>query len=113
MCRACRTRDRLEARGLVERRPDPGDRRKTWVHARPVEHEHIGAAYDEILRQMGEVHARYSVAELQTVLRYLDDAHAINTDAQAWPAKSPTPSARRSTRSTPPAPTTRPSPTPT
>jgi len=72
-----RVLDRLEARGLVERRPDPGDRRKTWVHARPVEHEHIGAAYDEILRQMGEVHARYSVAELQTVLRYLDDIKQV------------------------------------
>ena len=72
-----RVLDRLEARGLVERRPDPGDRRKTWVDARPVEHEHIGAAYDEILRQMGEVHARYSVAELQTVLRYLDDIKQV------------------------------------
>ncbi len=72
-----RVLDRLEAKGLVERRPDPGDRRKTWIHALPVEHEHIGAAYDEILRQMGDVHARYSVAELQTVLRYLDDIKQV------------------------------------
>lgn len=72
-----RVLDRLEAKGLVERRPDPGDRRKTWIHAFPVEHEHIGAAYDEILRQMGEVHAQYSVAELTTVLRYLDDIKRV------------------------------------
>src|SRR3954449_3059186 len=68
-----RVLDRLEAKRLVERRPDPGDRRKTWVHALPFDDEQVGAAYGEILRQMGEVHARFSVAELQTVLRYLDE----------------------------------------
>ena len=67
-----RVLDRLEAKGMVERRPDPDDRRKTWVHAVPFDHEHVGAAYDEILRQMHEVHAGFTVAELQTVLRYLD-----------------------------------------
>jgi DNA-binding MarR family transcriptional regulator len=72
-----RVLDRLEAKGLVERRPDPEDRRKTWVHALPVEDAQIGAAYDEIVRQMGEVHARYSVAELETVLRYLDEIKRV------------------------------------
>lgn len=72
-----RVLDRLEVKGLVERRPDPGDRRKTWVHALPFEDEQIGAAYDEILRQMGEVHARFSVAELQTVLRYLHEIKQV------------------------------------
>jgi DNA-binding MarR family transcriptional regulator len=72
-----RVLDRLEVKGLVERRPDPDDRRKTWVHALPFEHEQIAAAYGEILRQMGEVHARFSVAELQTVLRYLDEIKQV------------------------------------
>jgi DNA-binding MarR family transcriptional regulator len=72
-----RVLDRLEAKGLVERRPDPDDRRKTWVDALPFEHEQIGAAYGEILRQMGEVHSRFSVAELQTVLRYLDEIKQV------------------------------------
>jgi DNA-binding MarR family transcriptional regulator len=72
-----RVLDRLEAKGLVERRPDPGDRRKTWVHAVPFEDEQVGAAYGEILRQMDEVHARFSVAELQTVLRYLDEIKQV------------------------------------
>jgi DNA-binding MarR family transcriptional regulator len=66
-----RVLDRLEAKGMVERRPDPSDRRKVWVHALPFNDERVGAAYAEILRQMDEVHARFTVAELQTVLRYL------------------------------------------
>ncbi|HEV7148368.1 MAG TPA: MarR family transcriptional regulator [Pedococcus sp.] len=66
-----RVLDRLEAKGMVERRPDPSDRRKVWVHAVPFNDDRVGAAYAEILRQMDEVHARFTVAELQTVLRYL------------------------------------------
>jgi DNA-binding MarR family transcriptional regulator len=67
-----RVLDRLEGRGLVERHPDPSDRRKTWVHAVPFDDEHVMAAYGEILRQLDEIHAGFTVAELRTVLRYLD-----------------------------------------
>jgi DNA-binding MarR family transcriptional regulator len=66
-----RVLDRLEAKGMVERRPDPSDRRKTWVHTLPFEDAGVHAAYAEILRQMDEAHAGFTVAELQTVLRYL------------------------------------------
>ena len=68
-----RVLDRLESKGLVERRPDAGDRRKIWVHAKPFDDERVMAAYAEIVGQMELVHAGYSVAELQTVLRYLHD----------------------------------------
>ena len=68
-----RVLDRLEAKGLVERRPDAGDRRKIWVHAKPFDDERVMAAYAEIVGQMELVHAGFSVAELQTVLRYLND----------------------------------------
>ncbi len=68
-----RVLDRLERRGMIERQPDPHDRRKLWVHARPFLDEQVLAAYDEILRQMDQVHAGYTVAELQTVLRYLSE----------------------------------------
>ncbi len=66
-----RVLDRLEGKGMVERKPDPEDRRKVWVNPLPFEEEHVGAAYDEIVRQMSEVHTEFTVAELQTVLRYL------------------------------------------
>jgi DNA-binding MarR family transcriptional regulator len=64
--------DRLEAKRLVERRPDPDDRRKVWVAALPLDAPQVHAAYAEILRHMEEIHAGFTVAELQTVLRYLD-----------------------------------------
>ncbi len=67
-----RVLDRLEGKGLVRREPDPSDRRKTWVHAVPLDHPEVGAAYATILRQMEEVHAGFTVAELTTVVRYLD-----------------------------------------
>ncbi|MGA8247584.1 MAG: MarR family transcriptional regulator [Nocardioides sp.] len=68
-----RVLDRLEAKGLVERRPDAADRRKTWVHAHPFDDERVTAEYASILQRMDRVHARYTVAELQTVLRYLNE----------------------------------------
>ena len=68
-----RVLDRLEAKGMVERRPDATDRRKTWVHALPLDDEKVHAQYAEILRQMEEAHAAFTVAELQTVLRYLNE----------------------------------------
>jgi DNA-binding MarR family transcriptional regulator len=67
-----RVLDRLEAKGMVERRPDPHDRRKLWVHPLPFDDQRVAAAYGEILRQMEELHAGFTVAELQTVLRYLE-----------------------------------------
>jgi DNA-binding MarR family transcriptional regulator len=67
-----RVLDRLEAKGMVERRPDPDDRRKTWVHAIPFDNAQVDAAYGDILRRLDEIHAGFTVAELKTALRYLE-----------------------------------------
>ena len=67
-----RVLDRLEAKGMVRREPDPDDRRRTLVHALPFDHPEAGAAYASILEQMEAVHSDFTVAELKTVVRYLD-----------------------------------------
>lgn len=67
-----RVLDRLEAKGMVERSPDPEDRRKVWVHAVQLHDERIESAYAEIVRRLEEVHTGFTVAELQTALRYLN-----------------------------------------
>lgn len=42
--------DRLAARGLVERRPAPGDRRGVLVRLTPVGRERVDAALEDLLR---------------------------------------------------------------
>ena len=66
-----RVLDRLEGKGMVERRPDPADRRKVWAHALPLDEDLVTSAYAEILRQMERVHSGFTVPELETVARYL------------------------------------------
>ena len=66
-----RVLDRLEAKGMIERRPDHHDRRKLWVQPVQWYDQRVHDAYASIVEQMEEVHAGYSATELQTVLRYL------------------------------------------
>jgi DNA-binding MarR family transcriptional regulator len=66
-----RVLDRLEAKGMIERRADDTDRRKVWVHALQFYDRRIEDAYGEILTQMDEAHAQFTVAELEVALRYL------------------------------------------
>lgn len=73
-----RVLDRLAAKGLVERVPDPEDRRKVWLHPQPIESAKVGEAYAEIGRQLEAVHAGFTVAELRTALKYLTAVKGVS-----------------------------------
>ncbi len=70
-----RVLNRLEAAGFIKRAPDPDDRRSILVTAVPgsVEAKSKGGdPYAAILEELERHHATFSVAELETVARYLE-----------------------------------------
>lgn len=73
--------DRLAARDLVERLPDPEDRRRTLVH--PTDHRPAGfQGLDREVSDAMAVHAaRFSEHELETVLRFMEGAATVLEDA--------------------------------
>lgn len=69
--------DRLETRGLVRRRPDPDDRRRVLVEATDTTHELIHATYAPIARAGARLLGKYSIEELTAILRFLEEALAL------------------------------------
>ena len=59
--------DRLEARGLVDRRPDPGDRRGILVRLTPTGRRHVDAALEDLLAGERELLAGLAVDDQQTL----------------------------------------------
>jgi DNA-binding MarR family transcriptional regulator len=66
--------DRLEARGLVLRRPDASDRRKVLVEATDKTRELILETYAPTARAGEALLAGYSLEELATIRRFLEEA---------------------------------------
>ena len=66
--------DRLEARKLVQRRPDARDRRKVLVEATDKTRELIRDTYLPTAQAGAKLLASYSVEELTAVKRFLEDA---------------------------------------
>jgi DNA-binding MarR family transcriptional regulator len=66
--------DRLEARNLLTRRPDPDDRRKIMVSATRKALSLIEEAYGPIQREGAALLMRYSREEQDTILRFVADA---------------------------------------
>ena len=69
--------DRLEARGLLSRKPDPNDRRKVMVWATRETQVMAEDAYGPIYREGVALLEGYSAAEREVVLRFVTDAVAM------------------------------------
>jgi DNA-binding MarR family transcriptional regulator len=66
--------DRLEKRGLVRRVKDPTDGRRVLVE---LDHARLAAfapLFDDLVREMNELSAEFSVEQLETILRFLEEA---------------------------------------
>jgi len=69
--------DRLERAGMVQRGPDPTDRRKVIVTITPEAEAQIGRVFAPLVQDsIGEV-ARLTEAQLETVIRYLERDQAL------------------------------------
>ncbi len=94
---ATRAVDALEADGLVERRPDPCDRRAVLVRATAPGSSFIGQRRRRIAQLLREPLARLPVGErerLVGLLRELNEIFDRNEDAGARPGSAPVSSAR-------------------
>jgi len=69
--------DRLGARGLVRRRPDASDRRKVLVEATEKTRDLILKTYAPTARAGAALLAGYSLEELATIRRFLEEALAL------------------------------------
>ncbi|WP_060180393.1 MarR family winged helix-turn-helix transcriptional regulator [Streptomyces sp. IMTB 1903] len=74
---ATRLVDRLVKAGIVERRTDPNDRRRSLVSLSPEARERIGAAWDTPSRAFGAVLESYSDSELAVIADYLHRAAEV------------------------------------
>jgi DNA-binding MarR family transcriptional regulator len=64
--------DRLVARGHVQRRPHPADRRRTQVEVTASGHQEIEALWEPMQTRLAEVDASLDEDERTIVRRYLD-----------------------------------------
>jgi DNA-binding MarR family transcriptional regulator len=69
--------DRLESRGYVRRKPDPGDRRKVLVELAEQAHKLARDAYLPMQEAGDASLAKYTEAELRLFKRILEDSLAI------------------------------------
>jgi DNA-binding MarR family transcriptional regulator len=69
--------DRLETRGLVQRRPDASDRRKVLVEATDKTRELIRGTYLPTAQAGAKLLASYSTEELTAIHRFLEEALAL------------------------------------
>ena len=69
--------DRLEKLGYVERRPDPGDRRRIQVQPTPQSVAVARKLWGPLVQEGGRGLARYSKAELELLIQVLQEIQAL------------------------------------
>jgi DNA-binding MarR family transcriptional regulator len=69
--------DRLEERGLVRRTPDTEDRRQVLVSMTPKAQRATATYYGPIAGEGAALLAGFSRAELATILKFMEDALAL------------------------------------
>jgi DNA-binding MarR family transcriptional regulator len=69
---ATRAIGRLEALGLVDRKPDPDDRRSVVAVATPAGHEMLDGLHDRARDSLGRLYDRFDEQELQTLAELLE-----------------------------------------
>lgn len=70
--------DRLEARGYVERVPDPADRRRVLVGTTPLLRERAGAIWGPLGDEGRRALVRFDTDELRAILRFLRASRDLN-----------------------------------
>jgi hypothetical protein len=76
--------DRLERAGYVRRLPDPDDRRRVLVSARPRSIERIKPLYKRLAASTAALNARYDDRQLAVVLEYLARALDLVSGHVIW-----------------------------
>jgi len=75
--------DRLERAGLIERRPNPGDRRGTRIVLRQAGTDRVAPWFTAVRTSQNELVSSYTEAELQIVLDFLERSAFILDEARA------------------------------